>query len=220
MNTCTNRYSQPVPRPLDQARRAALLAGVIAYIGDHGLIELSLRPLADYLGTSSRMLIHYFGSKEQMLIAALETQRPDIAGLFADVTDIDMLRRRMIESFCVNTTSDWVTSTGVLMQVLGVSTVPGSPFSDYANDAVHVLVDALTEVLHTLDPNLPDPESAATVLISGIRGLLQDRLVTGDTTRVSKAARLLINQCLPASSAARANPVRRAGAFTDTEATR
>ena len=206
MNTCTKRYSQPVPRPLDQARRAALLAGVIAYIGDHGLIELSLRPLADYLGTSSRMLIHYFGSKEQMLIAALETQRPDIAGLFAGVTDIDMLRRRMIESFCVNTTSDWVTSTGVLLQVLGVSTVPASPFSDYANDAVHILVDALTEVLQTLDPHMPDPISTATLLISGIRGLLQDRLVTGDTTRVSKAARLLINQCLPAANARTPGP--------------
>lgn len=201
MNTRTNRYSQPVPRPLDQARRAALLAGVIDYIGDHGLIELSLRPLADYLGTSSRMLIHYFGTKEHMLIAALETQRPDIAGLFADVTDIDMLRRRMIESFCVNTTSEWFTSTGVLLQVVGVSTVPGSPFSDFANDAVHLLVDALTDTLRELDPDLPDPESTATLLISGIRGLLTDRLVTGDATRVSKAVRLLINQCLPPSSA-------------------
>src|SRR6266568_3051147 len=85
MSTCSGRYSQPVPRPLDQARRAALLTGVIAYIAERGLTELSLRPLADYLGTSSRMLIHYFGSKEQMLVAALETQRPDIAGLFSDV---------------------------------------------------------------------------------------------------------------------------------------
>jgi len=199
MDTCTGRYSQPVPRPLDQARRAALLAGVIAYIAERGLTELSLRPLADYLGTSSRMLIHYFGSKEQMLVAALETERPDIAGLFDEVDDIDMLRRRLIESFCVNTTSDWVRSTSVLLQVLGVASVPGSPFSDYANDAVHVLIDALAKVLRELDPDFPDPKSTATLLISGIRGLLQDRLVTGDTTRVSKAVRLLINQSLPYS---------------------
>ncbi len=199
MNTCSGRYSQPVPRPLDQARRAALLAGVIAYIADRGLTELSLRPLADYLGTSSRMLIHYFGSKEQMLVSALETQRPDIASMFADVEDIDMLRRRLIESFCVNTTSDWVRSTSVLLQVLGVGSVPGSPFAAYANDSVHVLIDALTKVLSELDPSMPDPESAATLMVSGIRGILQDRLVTGDTTRASKAARLLINQCLPSS---------------------
>ncbi|MBU3064663.1 TetR/AcrR family transcriptional regulator [Nocardia sp. NEAU-G5] len=190
-----------MPRPLDQARRAELLAGVIAYIAERGLTELSLRPLADYLGTSSRMLIHYFGSKEQMLVAALETQRPDIAGLFSDVEDIDMLRRRLIESFCVNTTSDWVRSTSVLLQVLGVASVPASPFAAYANDAVHVLIDALTKVLGELDPTMPDPRSTATLLISGIRGLLQDRLVTGDATRVSKAARLLINHSLPPARA-------------------
>jgi len=188
MHTCTGRYSQPVPRPL-------------AYIAERGLTELSLRPLADYLGTSSRMLIHYFGSKEQMLVAALETERPDIAGLFFDVEDIDMLRRRLIESFCVNTTSDWVRSTSVLLQVLGVASVPGSPFSAYANDAVHELIDALAKVLGELDPDFPDPKSTATVLISGIRGLLQDRLVTGDATRASKAARLIINQSLPAARA-------------------
>lgn len=198
MNTCSDRYSQLVPRPLDRTRRAELLSGVIAYIGDHGLTELSLRPLADYLGTSSRMLIHYFGTKEQMLVAALETQRPDIPGMFADVPDLAALRRRLIESFSVNTTGDWVTSTRVLLQVLGVAAVPGSPFRAYAEDAVHVLVDALTEVLRRTAPEFPDPESTATVLVSGIRGLLQDRLVTGDNTRVSKAARLLITRALEA----------------------
>ncbi|MBB5916955.1 AcrR family transcriptional regulator [Nocardia transvalensis] len=185
-----------MPRPLDEARRAELLAGVIAYIGEHGLIELSLRPLADYLGTSSRMLIHYFGTKEQMLVAALETQRPDIAGMFADIDDIEELRRRLIESFCVNTTTGWVSSTRVLFQVLGVASVPGSPFRRYGVDAVRVLVGAVTDVLRRLEPEFPDPESTATLLVSGIRGLLQDRLVTGDNTRVSKAARLLITNTL------------------------
>ncbi len=174
-----------------------MLAGVIAYIGEYGLTELSLRPLADYLGTSSRMLIHYFGTKEAMLVAALETQRPDIPAMFADVPDLLTLRRRLIESFSVNITTEWVASTRVLHQVLGVATIPGSPFRSYGEDAVHVLVSALTEVLRSFDPTVPDPESTATLLVSGVRGLLQDRFVTGDTARVSRAARLLITQSLP-----------------------
>lgn len=196
MDTRSDRYSQHVARPLDQARRAQLLAGVIAYIGEYGLTELSLRPLADYLGTSSRMLIHYFGTKEQMLVAALETQRPDIPGMFADVTDLAALRRRLIESFSVNTTTDWVASTRVLLQVLGVAAVPDSPFRAYAEDTVHTLVTALTDVLSRFEPTVPDPESTATLLVSGVRGLLQDRFVTGDTARISRAARLLITQSL------------------------
>lgn len=205
MNTRSDRYSQCVPRPLDQARRAELLAGVIAYIGEYGLTELSLRPLAEYLGTSSRMLIHYFGTKEQMLVAALETQRPDIAGMFADVPDLAALRRRLIESFSVNVTTEWMASTRVLFQVLGVATVPGSAFGPYAEDAVRILITALTDVLHGLDPTVPDPESTATMLVSGVRGLLQDRFVTGDTARVSRAARLLITQSLTAPASAAAN---------------
>ncbi|AHH18744.1 putative transcriptional regulator, TetR family [Nocardia nova SH22a] len=192
-----------MPRPLDQARRAELLAGVIAYIGEYGLTELSLRPLAEYLGTSSRMLIHYFGTKEAMLVAALETQRPDIPAMFADVPDLLTLRRRLIESFSVNTTTEWVASTRVLHQVLGVATIPGSPFRSYGQDAVHVLISALTDVLRSFDPTVPDPESTATLLVSGVRGLLQDRFVTGDTARVSRAARLLITQSLPLPDADR-----------------
>ncbi|MCX4091857.1 TetR/AcrR family transcriptional regulator [Nocardia sp. alder85J] len=189
-----------MPRPLDHARRAELLSGVIAYLAEYGLTELSLRPLAEYLGTSSRMLIHYFGTKEQMLIAALETQRPDIAGMFSGVPDLDALRRALSESFCVNTTSGWIAGTRVLLQVLGVASVPGSPFRGYAEDAVHVLVDTLTATLSRFHPTVADPEATATVLISGIRGLLQDRLVTGDDARVDAAARLLIARVLTADA--------------------
>ncbi|NKY53878.1 TetR/AcrR family transcriptional regulator [Nocardia vermiculata] len=190
-----------MPRPVNQDRRAELLAGVIAYIGEYGLIELSLRPLADYLGTSSRMLIHYFGTKEQMLVAALETQRPDIVGMFAGVPDLPSLRRKLIESFSVNITSEWMASTRALHQVLGAATVPGSPFASYAEDVVSTLVAALADALRELEPTVPDPESTATVLVSGVRGLLQHRMLTGDTARVSRAARLLITQSLSVVSA-------------------
>ncbi|WP_306361750.1 TetR/AcrR family transcriptional regulator [Nocardia sp. CC227C] len=189
-----------MPRPLDHARRAELLAGVIAYIADHGLVELSLRPLADYLGTSSRMLIHYFGSKEAMLVAALETQRPDIGALFTDVDDVDTLRDRLGGAFALNTRGAAGASLRVLLQVLGAACVPDSPFRAYADSAVRVVVDAIAAALHRVDPALEDPESAATLLVSGIRGLIQDWWITGDTDRVDRATRRLIETALPPPS--------------------
>ena len=42
------------------------------YILAHGLAEVSLRPLGEALGTSARMLIYYFGSKEQLVVNALK----------------------------------------------------------------------------------------------------------------------------------------------------
>ncbi|RMI28125.1 TetR/AcrR family transcriptional regulator [Nocardia stercoris] len=190
-----------MPRPPDEQRRVELLAGVVDYIATYGLAELSLRPLAAYLGTSSRMLIHYFGTKEQMLIAALETQRPDVAAMFAEVTTVAELRARLLAVGSDQTGVPVVTSTRVLMQVIGAATVTDSPFRPYAYRAVRVLVDAMTGVLQRLEPPISDPEATATLLISGVRGLIQDQLITGDSERVAAAAQQLVDRILPPSPA-------------------
>ncbi|WP_067538473.1 TetR/AcrR family transcriptional regulator [Nocardia crassostreae] len=180
-------------RPLDHARRAELLDGVIAYIADHCLAEVSLRPLAEYLGTSSRMLIHYFGTKEAMMVAALETHRPDIGALFADIDDLETLRTRLLESFTLNTTGPGAASLRVLLQVLGAATVPDSPLRPFATQAIEAVVTPLAESLRHIDPTLEDPESSATLLVSGMRGLIQDWWITGDTARVERAVRQLVD---------------------------
>ncbi|NNH69029.1 TetR/AcrR family transcriptional regulator [Nocardia uniformis] len=191
-----------MPRPLDHVRRADLLSGVISYIAEYGLMELSLRPLAEYLGTSSRMLIHYFGTKEAMLVAALETLRPDIGALFADVDDRETLRTRLNSAFELNTSGGAATSLRVLLQVLGAACVPDSPFRDYAVAAVRVVVTSLSEALARIDPTLDDPESAATLLVSGMRGLIQDWWITRDTDRVERATRRLIDTAVSPRRAA------------------
>jgi AcrR family transcriptional regulator len=60
----------------DRGRRAELLAGATAWAVDHGLGGLSLRPLARALGTSDRMLVYYFGSKDE-LVAAIAAEAAD-----------------------------------------------------------------------------------------------------------------------------------------------
>jgi AcrR family transcriptional regulator len=53
--------------------RGELLERSIAYVADNGLSDVSLRQLAAALGTSHRMLIHYFGSKEQLWVEIIQT---------------------------------------------------------------------------------------------------------------------------------------------------
>ncbi len=53
-------------------RRAELLDGATAWVFEHGLATLSLRPLAKALGTSDRMLIYWFGSRDGLLAAIAE----------------------------------------------------------------------------------------------------------------------------------------------------
>ncbi|MFE3055966.1 TetR/AcrR family transcriptional regulator [Nocardia sp. NPDC059239] len=184
---------QPIPH---EVKRADILSGVIDYIAQHGVSGLSLRPLAAELGTSARMLVHYFGSKEKMLIAALETQRPDITEAFADVHDAQTLRMRLLDGWIANTSGAATRSTTVVLQVLGQAAVQQDPYLAYARAAIEVLVSALTQVLQRIDPSVENPQASATLLVSGIRGLVLDRLVTSDSDRVDTAARQLIDQTL------------------------
>ena len=75
--------------------RQRLLDAAIDYVAGHGISDLSLRRLAEALGTSHRMLIHHFGSKEGLWVAivrevearqlaAVADLAPDPAASFAD----------------------------------------------------------------------------------------------------------------------------------------
>src|SRR5438045_6471980 len=78
--------------------RDRLLAGAVDYVAEHGVGELSLRPLAAALGTSHRMLIYHFGSKEGLLVAVVREverrQRETFAQLdVAGATPVEAMRR-------------------------------------------------------------------------------------------------------------------------------
>jgi AcrR family transcriptional regulator len=55
----------------DVERRRELLDRVVAYLAEHGLASVSLRPIAKALGVSVNALVHHFGSKEELVVAAL-----------------------------------------------------------------------------------------------------------------------------------------------------
>jgi AcrR family transcriptional regulator len=53
-------------------RKARLLESLIAYLFKRGVADLSLRPMAAAVGTSARLLIFHFGSKERLLLEVLD----------------------------------------------------------------------------------------------------------------------------------------------------
>jgi AcrR family transcriptional regulator len=60
--------------------REQLLERAIAYISDRGISDLSLRELGTAIGSSHRMLLHHFGSREGLwveVIRAVEAQQRD-----------------------------------------------------------------------------------------------------------------------------------------------
>src|SRR6476469_7944061 len=72
-------------RPPDTERRARTLAAAADYVLEHGLERLSLRPLATALGTSTRMLLYDFESKERLVDEILAEIRRREEGLLGDL---------------------------------------------------------------------------------------------------------------------------------------
>jgi AcrR family transcriptional regulator len=63
-----------VTPPADQPTgRDALLARAIGHFAEHGVGDTSLRALAEAIGTSHRMLIYHFRSRDGLLAAVVDT---------------------------------------------------------------------------------------------------------------------------------------------------
>lgn len=58
-------------RTPDLERRQELLDRIVQYLAQHGLAQATLRPMAATLDVSINRLVHHFGSKEELLTAAV-----------------------------------------------------------------------------------------------------------------------------------------------------
>ena len=75
MPSVTNMYQMVQP-----SARDALLERVLAHVARDGLVDASLRELAARIGTSHRMLLYHFGSREGLVAAvsaAVEARQAD-----------------------------------------------------------------------------------------------------------------------------------------------
>jgi AcrR family transcriptional regulator len=61
-----------MPRPPDLERRAELLGALLDAFARGGIGGRSLREVADAVGTSHRMLLHHFGSRDELLLTIVE----------------------------------------------------------------------------------------------------------------------------------------------------
>jgi AcrR family transcriptional regulator len=72
----------------DSARKRELLEAAYAWVLEHGWAGLSLRPLAEAIGSSAGVLLFLFGSKDGLIRALLARSRAEQVAL------LDGLRRR------------------------------------------------------------------------------------------------------------------------------
>jgi AcrR family transcriptional regulator len=172
-------------------RRAELLNACYGYVLEHGLAGLSLRPLAAATGTSPRVLLYLFGSKEQLVRELLARARQEqitlLTGLLGpDLPDgFEALADRLWNLLSSPEQRPMVRLTYEAF-LRSVSRDPG-PWEGFAAETARDYRDLLIRAQPGTHP--ADAEATATSTLALIRGLLLDLLAHGDTDRVTAAWR-------------------------------
>jgi AcrR family transcriptional regulator len=177
-----------------QGPRDRLLNGAIDHVAANGMADLSLRQLAAALGTSHRMLVYHFGSKEGLLaevVRAVEArQREALARIAAD-TDLapaDQARRmwRRLADPAL-----WPHER-LFFEIYGQA-LQGRPHTTALLDGiVESWLTPLTEL--NIARGMPPGQARASARlgIAVTRGLLLDLLATGDRAGVDEAMELFL----------------------------
>jgi AcrR family transcriptional regulator len=187
-----------VPRPINVEKRADLLKQVVHYLQHHGVAQMSLSPLAEAIGATKRMLLYYFGSHENLLAQALAASRPDAHAMFDDVHDTAGLRKAAHALWEAIVAGQQAGPIRMLLQLLSLAATDPEQYGNLAADSVDVMLGPIAAAYVRLGHPPEQARAGATLLVSGLRGLCQDRLVTHDVPRTDAAARRLIKDAVAA----------------------
>jgi AcrR family transcriptional regulator len=176
-----------VGRPPDPARRETTLARATDYVLAHGLAGLSLRPLAAALGTSPRMLLYDFGSKQDLVAAVLaEARRRGGARLAVNLpADAASPEERLRGIWAWISAPERAPFVRLFFEVHADGLVHPEHYPDQA-DAITDWFDTLGATFRDITTG-PDDTTTPTLIMAVIRGLLFDLTTTGDHHRTDRA---------------------------------
>jgi AcrR family transcriptional regulator len=185
-----------VPRSIDDDARARLLGAVVDYVLAHGLADLSLRPLAAAVGSSPRMLLYHFGSKEELVVAVFDQTRKRHAALleawYERSAEHDA-RTLLLRAW------QWLTAPRhdrllrLLFETYGLALQDRRRHAAFLRAAVDDWIAPFARTLEREGFSRERAGALGTLLVAVVRGLLLDVLATGDRTRVDRAFRSFIN---------------------------
>lgn len=175
------------------ARRIELLEACYSYVLEHGLAELSLRPLATAVGSSPRVLLFLFGSKDGLIREVLGRARQDELTFLQQLRD-DHQRPDLVS--VADRVWEWLADEGhrglltLWVEVFGRSlTEPAGPWAGFAAGTVTDWLDVLAAAQPARERRTAAGAARRTLVLSVLRGAMLDLLATGDRKRTTRAVR-------------------------------
>jgi AcrR family transcriptional regulator len=172
-------------RPPDERRRRELLDALIEAFAAGGIGDRSLRDVAAAVGTSHRMLLHHFGSRDELLLAIVEEVERRQAATLAELPDEpaeafaamwDDLRQPRLRPF-----------ERLFFECYARAAAGEEPFDRLVPGAVDDWLAAVADREAERAAGRIDP-ALARLGLAVTRGLLLDLVATGDEAGVDAAA--------------------------------
>ncbi|HEX3550532.1 MAG TPA: TetR/AcrR family transcriptional regulator [Candidatus Elarobacter sp.] len=179
--------------PAADTRRADLLERITDYVAENGLADLSLRPLADAVGSSPRVLLYYFTSKEDLIGEVLARLRARQRMVFATLP-------RDAATYAVTVRAAWKLMSDpahervfrLFFEVYGLALQAPDRYAEFLRGAVEDWIAYLAAANVAQGYAMRDARAIATVVLAGYRGFLLDLLATGERARIDRAVELWI----------------------------
>lgn len=182
-------------RTANVERPGELLDAIVDHLIENGVSELSLRPLAKAVGSSPRVLLYYFGSKEDLVVKALARLRERQRGTY------DQLKNAAFASPTDACRAIWhdlsaPRSEGLFrmfFEAYAMALRHPRRFSEFLNSAVEDWLSFLAEPLIGHGASKAEARAYATVVIAGFRGFMLDYCASRDRARVDRAVELWLD---------------------------
>lgn len=184
-----------VPRATPSRSRERLVEAATEFLREHGAGDVSLRELAAGIGTSHRMLLYHFGSKDGLLVevarAVERRQREEVAALFDgfDPAHAEDLNRRLWRRL---RSPDLASLERLFFELYGRGLRGGQDASRLLEGVIDDWVATALPALEEAGVPASEAPAYARLAVAVTRGLLLDVLATGDERGVDAAYELYL----------------------------
>jgi AcrR family transcriptional regulator len=186
----------------EMGARERLLAAAMEHVAQHGVGNLSLRGLAAELGTSHRMLIYHFGSREGLMIEVIRAvearQRAALAEMLLDedAPPAETMRRMWRR---VADPALWPNER-LFFEVYAQALQGSAHALPLLDGIVEKWVEPLARIAVAQGRPEAEARAEARLGVAVTRGLLLDLLATGDREAVDAAMERYIDAVTTGSS--------------------
>ena len=171
--------------------RESLLSDAVEHFAKNGIGDASLRSIATSIGTSHRMLIYHFGSREGLLAEVVRTVEAQQRDLLATLSAKDLPLQEQAEQFW-RLVTEAALIYGPLFFELSAHAMQDLPHTEPLKaDLIKVWLPPLIELCIRAGIDPAKAPVYARLGLAASRGLLFDLLLTGDRDAVEEATALL-----------------------------